>query len=198
MFERPLPYTMAGARTVERRVQANDRGTPYLNASSTCRPPGQFLQMDLNFPFQIFQSEIGLELVFREYHGRWNIAYDAAMLPAGSEYMGSSVAHWDGNVLVVETTGLKERFWVDVRGTPGSREARMVHRIRKVDHGDRQPYLEVSVTITDPVNYTNPWTVIRRYGWYPHGTLFPEYNCEEQIGDPNVPSDAGLIPEPRD
>jgi hypothetical protein len=40
--------------------------------------------------------------------------------------------------------------------------------------------------------------VVRTFAWRPALTSFSEYNCEEQIGDPTVDADAGLIPEPKD
>lgn len=196
MFGEPVPFKMEGAKTLERRVMAKVKGTPYINASARCRPPGQFFQLDLNFPFQIFQSQKGLEFVFREYHGRWNIAFDRTALPPGEHYMGNSVAHWDGNTLVVATDGYKDPFLIDVDGTPVAKTAKLIHRIRKVDFGDREPYIEMIVTIIDPEHYTRPWSLLRLFNWYPSATLFTEYNCEEQIGDPNLNIDAGLIPEP--
>lgn len=198
VFEQPLPYTMAGVKVLERRVNAIRDGKPYINASAICRPPGPQWQLDLTFPFQIFQGAEGLEFVFQEYHGRWNVAFDPAKLPAGKHYMGRSAARWDGDTLVVETSDFKDGMWFDTNGTPVSANAKLSQRIRKVDWGDRQPYLEILTTVIDPEYYTRPWTVTRLFSWSPHQALFKEYNCEEQMGDPTVPVDAGLLPEPKD
>lgn len=197
MFDQPVPFTEAGAATLIRRATGIKKGTPYLNASGRCRPPGPMWQHDLNFPFQIFATANGFEILFEEYHGRWNIAFDPAKLPSGKEYMGRSVAHWDGGTLVVETSGFKQAMWMDSDGTPISANARLIHRIRKVNFGDRQPYLEAVITIDDPVNYTRPWSAVRLFNWYPDATNFKEYNCEEQIGDASVDANAGLVPEPK-
>jgi hypothetical protein len=56
----------------------------------------------------------------------------------------------------------------------------------------------VATTIVDPTYYTQPWTIVRAFGWQPYQTVFAEYNCEEQVGDPSVPADGGLVPEPQD
>ena len=196
MYDQRIPYTMEGAKRLHSRVTSTLSGKPFLNPSSICRPPGQQWQLDLNMPFQIFQDDKGISFVLEEYHGRWNIAFDEADLPDGESYMGKSVAHWDGNTLVVETTGYKQGFWLDPDGTPFSGEGKLIHRIRKEDLGNNKPFLEIITTIVDPKNYTDPWSIVRTYGWAPDLTIFKEYNCEEQIGDPFISPDAGLIPEP--
>ena len=200
MYGRPLPYNMAGARVIARRVQSLVDGTPFINASASCRPAGPQWQLDLNFPFQVFQSEDAVEFVFLEYHGRWQIALKPDAKPAGParEYMGRSVGSWDGTTLVVESRDFKQALWLDVDGTPLSADGRLIQRIRKVDNGDRQPYLEIVTTIIDPLYYEHPWSVVRTFGWRPDLVVFNEYNCEIQTGAPGASADSGLIPEPQD
>jgi len=107
MFGIPLPFTPEGRKVVQRRVDSIRNGKPYLNASAYCIPTGQFWQFDLNMPFNVHQSENLMELQFEEYHGIITIALDAAKAPPAG-YMGRSVAHWDGDTLVVETSGLRK------------------------------------------------------------------------------------------
>jgi hypothetical protein len=200
MYDVPVPYTMNGAKVLARRVNSLKNGAPFVNASAMCRPPGQQWQRDLNFPFQIFQSKDWIEFVFEEYHGRWQVILDPAKAaqPAQKGYMGYSVGHWTGDTLVVESSDFKQALWLDVDGTPLSANGKLIQRIRKVDNGDHAPFLEVITTIVDPAYYTRPWSVVRTFGWHPGLTVFNEYNCEEQIGDPSVRADAGLVPEPQD
>jgi hypothetical protein len=195
-----VPYNMQGAKVLARRVTSLKNGAPYINASAICRPPGPQWQHDLNMPFQIFQSKDWIEFVFEEYHGRWHVILDPAKAPppAQKEYMGYSVGHWDGGTLVVESSDFKQTLWLDVDGTPLSVNGKLIQRIRKVDNGDHAPFLEIISTIVDPAYYTRPWSVVRTFGWHPGLTVFDEYNCEEQIGDPTVRADAGLVPEPKD
>lgn len=195
-----VPYNMEGAKVLARRVSSLKNGTPYINASAICRPPGPQWQRDLNFPFQIFQSKDWIEFVFEEYHGRWQVVLDTSKAPAPADkaYMGYSVGHWDGSTLVVESSGFKQALWMDVDGTPVSANGKLVQRIRKVDDGSRPAFLEIVTTVIDPTYYTRPWSLVRTFGWHPGLTVFNEYNCEEQIGDPTVKADAGLLPEPKD
>jgi hypothetical protein len=200
MYGALVPYNMEGAKVLARRVNSLKDGAPYINASAICRPPGPQWQRDLNMPFQIFQSTEWIEFVFEEYHGRWHVILDPAKAPPPrqKEYMGYSVGHWDGSTLVVESRDFKQALWLDVDGTPLSANGKLIQRIRKVDNGDQTPFLEITTTVVDPTYYTRPWSVVRTFGWQPGLTVFDEYNCEEQIGDPSVDADAGLVPEPKD
>lgn len=198
MYGFRVPFTMAGAKILARRVNGTANGTPYINASAKCLPPGPQWQFDLNMPFQIFQSENWLQFVFEEYHGRWNVVFDPALLPQEKQYMGRAVAHWDGDTLVVESSDFKQDMWLDVDGTPLSANGKLIQRIRKVSQEGHRPYLEVITTIIDPAYYTEPWSVVRTFTWAPGLAVFKEYNCEEQVGDPSGTVDSGLVPEPKD
>jgi hypothetical protein len=198
MYGAALPYTMEGAKVIARRVKSLADGKPFINASAICRPPGAQWQYDLNFPFLITQGKDYVSFLFEEYHGRWNITLDpqAMPLPVQKQYMGKSVGHWDGDTLVVETTDFKQAIWLDVDGTPLSANGKLIQRIRRVSNGDETPFLEIATTVFDPTYYTKSWSIVRTFGWVPHQAVFSEYNCEEQVGDPGVPVDAGLVPEP--
>ena len=68
---------------------------------------------------------------------------------------GYSVGHWDGDTLVVETTGLRDGGWLDVFGTPVTDAAKITERFRRPSYGR----MEIDVTIEDAKVYTKPWTV---------------------------------------
>ena len=72
---------------------------------------------------------------------------------------GHSIGHWEGDTLVVDTTAIKSGIAIDRTGMVLSGEAHIVERIRKTD--DRS--LENQITIYDPVAFTEPWVVTRRY-----------------------------------
>ena len=68
---------------------------------------------------------------------------------------GYSVAHWDGDTLVVETIGYSDGLWLDASGKPLTDQAKTIERIRRPNYGT----LEVEIKIDDPKAYTAPWTV---------------------------------------
>ena len=71
---------------------------------------------------------------------------------------GYSTARWEGDTLVVQTTGFKDDLWLDASGHPLSSAGKLTERIRRPDYGT----LEVEMTIDDPKSYTAPWTVTLR------------------------------------
>ncbi len=66
---------------------------------------------------------------------------------------GTSVGHWEGDTLVVETVMVNDPSTFFHGSPPFSEEARYVERIRL--DGER---LINEVTVTDPVTLTGPWT----------------------------------------
>jgi hypothetical protein len=90
-------------------------------------------------------------------------------------YYGYSVGHWEGDTLVVETTGLSDLQWLDVRGSPLTDQAKITERFRRPNFGS----LEIDITIDDPKAYTKPFTVRVNQRIMPDTELI-EFICEER------------------
>lgn len=196
LYGKRVPLTPLGRRISDRRA-AGSRGAevPYTNAAAECRPPGQQWEMELYYPFQIYQTGKNVVFLFAFAHVVWNIRMDQQHLGV-PQYMGDSVAHWDGNTLVVESANYKRGLWLDSNGTPTSTEARLTHRIRRIEQG--VPKLEIVTTVNDPKMYETPWSFVRTFAWRPDKTIFAEYNCEYQAGAPDGMSRYGLAEEPKE
>jgi hypothetical protein len=69
-------------------------------------------------------------------------------------WMGYSVGRWDGDALVVESSGFNDRTWLP-GGHPHTAALRMTERYRRTDFG----HLEIAVTFQDPKAYSRAWTV---------------------------------------
>jgi hypothetical protein len=80
-----------------------------------------------------------------------------------SRFYGYSAGHWDGdNVLVIDTTGLDPRSWIDEAGHPHSDVAKFQERWTRVD----QYNVTTVVTVDDPKFYTAPFTLMKTaYYW---------------------------------
>ena len=87
---------------------------------------------------------------------------------------GYWVGKWEGDTLVVETTGYKEN-WPDAQGRPLTEQARTIERIRRVNYGT----LEVGMTIDDPKAYTKPWKTLTIRLALVLNTDLLEYICNE-------------------
>jgi hypothetical protein len=70
-------------------------------------------------------------------------------------FNGYSTGKWEGDTLVVRTSGFKDGLWLDRKGSPLTDAATITERFRRVTYGK----LEIDVTVDDPKAYTMPWTV---------------------------------------
>jgi hypothetical protein len=73
-------------------------------------------------------------------------------------WMGYSVAHWDGDALVVDSYGFNDRTWLGQRGMAHTEALRVHERFRRLDFG----HLEQEVTFTDPRAYAKPVSVVMK------------------------------------
>jgi hypothetical protein len=100
----------------------------------------------------------GLLLILHEYNATYRqIFTDGRPQPADPQpgWDGYSSAKWDGDTLVVETTGFRDGIWLDTSGDPITDAAKVTERFRRVNYGR----LEIEVTVDDPKAYTKPWTI---------------------------------------
>ena len=82
-------------------------------------------------------------------------------------WMGYSVGRWDGDTLVVESSGFHAGSWLDRVGHPHTEQLRVTERYRRTNFGT----LDIAVTFSDPGAYTRPWTV----------TLAAEYAADTEM-----------------
>ena len=67
--------------------------------------------------------------------------------------MGLCRGRWEGNTLVVESTGYDERTWIDYFGYPHSDEMVLQERYTRINYDT----IELKMTLTDPKYYAKPW-----------------------------------------
>jgi hypothetical protein len=90
------------------------------------------------------------------------------------EYLGDSVAHWEGEELVVETTNLTDKTAIGVNGNGVRHSTQMVitERFRRVADN----IIQYQATYDDPVTYEKPFTVSFPLTPLDGGVLLP-YDC---------------------
>jgi hypothetical protein len=88
--------------------------------------------------------------------------------------MGYSVGRWEGDALVVESSGFTDRSWLDYEGHPHTEALRVVERYRRRDIG----HLDLEVTFEDPGAYAKPWTVSVPLELFPDTEIL-EFVCKE-------------------
>jgi len=96
----------------------------------------------------------------------------APVSPAITSWMGTSVGRWEGETLVVTTTGLKPESALS--GNPLSPEGKIIERFTRV--GPKT--LEYKMTVDDPKTWVAPWTIMMPIPLDPD-YIFAEYACHE-------------------
>jgi len=162
------------AATVYKRSADNFRNdTDGIN----CLPPGPKTSTSVGPPVKIVQTP-NLVVLLYEYQTLFRQVFtDGRGLPedANPTWMGYSVGKWEGDTLVVTTTGFNDRTSLDLAGHPHSEALRMTERFRRRDAG----HMDLQVTIEDPKAYNRAWTLPVDLDLMPDGELI-EFICEDR------------------
>jgi hypothetical protein len=170
------PILQSWAKDVVRRQTEKVLGQNVAldTPQETCWPMGVPHILQLNFHTQIIDD--GKQIIFLyERHNQRRIARLNASHPANvtPSWFGDSVAHWEGDTLVVDTIGLNTKTWVDVFATPHTDKLHVVERYRKRDAGN----LDVTVEVDDPGAFTTKWSALASY--YKDDEPWLEVACSE-------------------
>lgn len=150
------------AKNLQHERETNEHvGDPMAN----CMPPGvpridTSNQGEATHPFKIVQTPALVVLLYETSSNSTfrQVFLDGRPLPKDPQptWLGYSVGRWEGNTLVVETTGFNGLEWLDTgKGHPQTDAGRVIERFTRRDFG----HIDLEVTIDDPKAYTKAWTV---------------------------------------
>jgi hypothetical protein len=192
------------AAVVKKFGEMSLAGTTYPNPSNQCWPsPTPFIYKLQNMA--MFQQPDRLTILYGGYNNevrrvRLNEPHRS---PLKSSWYGDSVAHYQGDTLVIDTVGIKtdrKYAMIDLFGTPYTDKFHMVERYRLRDYDDVKDaiernnkenwlfqgdvwsrhrgskFLQVHVTIEDDGVFRTPWTATLTYA---PGTAIEEGVCSE-------------------
>ena len=132
------------AEAVKKHGEISLAGEGYPTPSNQCWPGGvPYVFWD--FLVQIFQHPDHILMIYRQgpelRHVRMNVAHPAQVTPS---WYGDSVGHYEGDVLVIVTVGIKRGPFatLDLYGTPFTEKLHVVERYRLVDYDDAKDALE--------------------------------------------------------
>jgi hypothetical protein len=172
-----VPFTATGAEIFKQRKETNGKDDP----EGLCLPPGVPRITYTPYPSKIIPMP-GLMLILYEAGTRAyrQIFMDGRPVPKDPDptWFGYSVGRWEGDTLVVETSGFNDRTWLDGDGHPHSDAMRVIERYRRTD----LDHIEYKFLIDDPKMYTKPWenaTILSRIPNYE----LKEYICNENNRD---------------
>src|SRR5215469_687307 len=110
-------------------------------------------------------------------HVYLNVPHSADPKPS---WYGESVGHYDGDALVVDTTGQNTQTFVDNYRTPHSEKLHVVERYHLVNGG---MMLQAEVTIEDPAVFIQPLQVVHRWRRM-EGTIVESTCVEGEMANP--------------
>jgi hypothetical protein len=148
---------------------------------SRCLPPGVPVLNTGNRSFKIIQEPDLLVILYEVFGQFRQVFLDDRMLAKDPNptWLGYSVGRWDGDTLIVDTTGFNGKTWLDVRGHPTTEALHVIERFRRRDVG----HLDIQLTIDDSKAYTKPWTVTLQPMLLDPDNEFLEDVCNENEKD---------------
>jgi hypothetical protein len=153
-FKDGLPFRPWAAELLKLR---KDRGTRD-NPDANCLPMGLTQFHEQPQPRKIIQTPDVIVILYEANSGIRQIFTDGRPSPNNDPqpwWYGYSTGRWEGDTLVVQTTGLRDGGWLDIWGSPLTDAAKVTERFQRPNYGT----LRIDVTIDDPKAYTAPFTV---------------------------------------
>lgn len=175
-----LPLTEEGRRRVDEYERLS--GPEQLNAAAHCATYGTPTMMLLpgSYPIEFIQKPDQLTIIFEVNNETRRIYIGDEQLPPGRRIpsrAGYSEGHWQGDELVVETTVLLDGL--DHPSYPHSEQATIAERFFLDQDDEGTLVLTYQATITDPVYYTEPVELERKYE--PHDGFILPYQCQDEL-----------------
>jgi len=147
-----------------------------LDPATLCLPPGIGKIWQIPAPFEIISLKNRILIFYEVEHLVRQIHMDRREHPKDvvPTWMGDSIGWWEGDTLVIDTTGFNDLTWVDLWGLPHSDELHVVERIHRISPA----VLQVDMTFADPKAYAKPWSAQRRFDFHRDWQIGEEV-CEE-------------------
>jgi hypothetical protein len=170
-----IPFRPEAKAIYDSRLASLGKDDP----EARCLPPGVPRLTTTPYPFRFLQQPGLIVIIYEGGSQTFRQIFTDGRPHSTADLLwnGDSIGHWEGDTLVVETTGFNDKTWIDAAGVPHSTEMKVIERIRRLD----KERMEIVSTIDDPKMYTQPWS----FTTYPkrlHGELM-EYICNENEKD---------------
>jgi len=145
----PIPYLPEALA----KKKQNFENRLTLDPEIKCYLPGVPRATYMPQPFQIIQSSQHIMMLHQYARAVRTIYMDHHTEAPADSWMGWSNGHWEGETLVVDTTGFNDLSWFDRAGNFHSDMLHVVERFTATD----ADHLNYEVTIEDPKVFLRPW-----------------------------------------
>jgi hypothetical protein len=176
-----LPLTEAAQERAAYAREMSAQNTQLATPHIMCRPTGVNQAIGPIAPVYVLQNDEKMAFIVMDEIRDIRQVYFADEHPADLEpsYGGHSIAHWEGNTLMVDTIGYNGRGVL--ADALHSADMHMTQAITKSADGLS---LQIEITLTDPALFTTPLVVKREWGWV-NGQQPLEFDCEENPREDN-------------
>jgi hypothetical protein len=174
-----IPYQPWSLAERNRRGQHDNS---YEDPEGKCALAGVPHQMYVLFPVVLFLQPPGAFVTIFEYvHAFRHIDLTRRThYPASIRlWEGDAIGRWEGDTLVVDTTNLNGKPWMELAGDFISENAHIVERLTMRDSNT----IEYKALIEDPTVFTRPWTISYSYFRGENYSELFEANCHESNVD---------------
>jgi len=138
-----------------------------------CEPWGLARQMFTPHQLEIRRLDDRIEMRYGEWEARRTIYLDGHTVPEPSQptLMGYSVGHFEGDTLVIETTGIREN--ITMWWAKHSDQLQITERYYR--DGDR---LLLTATMEDAWGLREPLEIKKVWSWAPDERIYPYVDCK--------------------
>lgn len=172
IYDEYQEYAKAGKRFAEPTAQCYPAGMPRLMTRY-----GSLMMMQ--YPTAIFM----VSRLNNEYRAVWLDGRDRE--PAASSdpnWNGESLGHWEGDTLVVETTGFTDENHLIQQGVFTGNQLKIIERIKVINNGNT---MVTEYIMTDPEHWVGEWRHIK----------FRDRMLRADVREANcLPADNDLLP----
>ncbi len=143
-----------------------------------CYLPGVPRATYMPHPFKIAHNDAALLFSYAYAGAVRNVALsDPGPAPIDS-WMGQSWARWEGDTLVIETTGLNDSTWLDRAGNYHSDKLKVTERFTRTS----EHTVDYSATLEDEEVFKRPWTIsMPLYKRVGADAQLLQFNCVEYV-----------------
>ncbi|HTK36409.1 MAG TPA: hypothetical protein VL358_14150 [Caulobacteraceae bacterium] len=172
----PLPIAPAAKAELDYLNKRDEEGKFIVHNTMLGWPKGFIQASRGRFNFKIIQQPKQVTFFFEEDH-QYDIFHIDAKHPAHVEpsFLGDSVAHWEGDTLVVDTIGYNGL--TALNNVQMSDKTHTTMRLRLVNDGKS---LENIITFDDPVDFTRPFQMKIVYGRRPNERIHESVYAENE------------------
>jgi hypothetical protein len=148
--------------------------------AGSCLPFGMPRNINSPHGMQLIQNPDALAFLFEQNTWFHWVPTNGMKWPADlpDSWNGLSTGHWDGDTLVVETSGFNGYTKLDTSGHPHSKQLKLTNTFLRTDADT----IQHTITVHDPLAYTQDWMNVRTWKVRKYPDVIMEYSCEENNG----------------